>query len=710
MCRAQAIQEDHLSLLGRITPKEIRKFNSKGIFTINQLSYTFRPRRIRKRPSHYTRPHSFELQALALQNHKIYVHETPILPQSAVEIYFDIEAIPDRNFYYLIGLIVKEEGKMEHHFFWAENKNEEIAIFQKFLSLLSQYQDYILFHYGSYEYKYLQRMIKHIENKDLRHGEKILKSCCNILSFLHSNIYLPTYTNGLKEVASFLGFLWTDENASGLQSIVWRERWEEEQNDSLKDKLVTYNKQDCYALVEVKKLIYSIIDNEHSSHSKNYEIEYALNIKRNKGFSFKDKGYASPEIELINKHSFFDYQRERVHIREGNIKKKNKSKMQKKEKEKLTIDKCVKIFASTCPKCGDNKISEIPRILSKRILDLEFFDYGIRRLFIEYTTHKYKCLTCLCAFLPEEYSRLRWNFGHSFKCWVIYQHIVNMQSFKEIKSNINEIFQISISEAGAHYIKKYMKKYYELTYNKMLQNILKSHVIYVDETPFNMRYEEGYAWIFTNGEEVVSMYKETREGDFLKDLLKNFKGVLVSDFFPAYYSVNCPQQKCLIHLIRDLNDDLLKNPFDDEFKYITRHFTLLLQNIVQTIDKYGLKERYLHKHRREVDTFFEEVSSTVYVSEVSKQYQARFEKNRNTLFTFLDYDNVSWNNTYAEHAIKLLATHRNKNIDFFRASRMDEYLRIMSIYQTCEYKKVSLLKFLLSKETDMDDYCRKTHN
>src|SRR4029434_2770231 len=35
--------------------------------------------------------------------------------------------------------------------------------------------------------------------------------------------------------------------------------------------------------------------------------------------------------------------------------------------------------------------------------------------------------------------------------------------------------------------------------------------------------------------------------------------------------------------------------------------------------------------------------------------------------------------------------HRNKNIEFFRASRMDEYLRIMSIYQTCEYKKVSFL-------------------
>src|SRR6266498_1280883 len=93
----------HLSLLGGITPKEIRKFNSKGIFTIHQLSYTFRPRRIRKRPSHYTRPHSFELQALALQNRKIYVHKTPILPHATVDIYFDIEGLPDRNFHCLLG-------------------------------------------------------------------------------------------------------------------------------------------------------------------------------------------------------------------------------------------------------------------------------------------------------------------------------------------------------------------------------------------------------------------------------------------------------------------------------------------------------------------------------------------------------------------------------------------------------------------------------
>jgi Transposase IS66 family len=185
---------------------------------------------------------------------------------------------------------------------------------------------------------------------------------------------------------------------------------------------------------------------------------------------------------------------------------------------------------------------------------------------------------------------------------------------------LREVFQINITETGTHNSKKYIREYYQKTYEKLLQKILQSHVMYVDETPFHMIRETVYAWVFTNGEEVVSMYRETREGDFLKELLKDFKGVLVSDFFPIYYSIECPQQKCLIHLLRDLNDDLLKNPFNEEFKGMTRHFTLLLQTIIRTVDKYGLKERHLRKHHREVDTFFEKVCNTVYTSEVSKQY------------------------------------------------------------------------------------------
>ena len=61
-------------------------------------------------------------------------------------------------------------------------------------------------------------------------------------------------------------------------------------------------------------------------------------------------------------------------------------------------------------------------------------------------------------------------------------------------------------------------------------------------------------------EEVIYFYTPTREGSTIQSMLKKFSGILVTDFYAAYDSIECPQQKCLIHLIRDLNDELLKHP------------------------------------------------------------------------------------------------------------------------------------------------------
>src|SRR5437879_1440602 len=47
-CRGLAIERDDLSLLNAMTSKERAKCNAKGIVTITQLSYGYRPRR-RKR-------------------------------------------------------------------------------------------------------------------------------------------------------------------------------------------------------------------------------------------------------------------------------------------------------------------------------------------------------------------------------------------------------------------------------------------------------------------------------------------------------------------------------------------------------------------------------------------------------------------------------------------------------------------------------------
>jgi len=58
--------------------------------------------------------------------------------------------------------------------------------------------------------------------------------------------------------------------------------------------------------------------------------------------------------------------------------------------------------------------------------------------------------------------------------------------------------------------------------------------------------------VFANLEEVAFVYSENREAITAQKVLQQFHGVLVSDFYAGYDSISCTQQKCLIHLMRDV--------------------------------------------------------------------------------------------------------------------------------------------------------------
>src|SRR5580692_1287975 len=91
---------------------------------------------------------------------------------------------------------------------------------------------------------------------------------------------------------------------------------------------------------------------------------------------------------------------------------------------------------------------------------------------------------------------------------------------------------------------------------------------------------------------------ETREPTLIQEMLKDYKGILISDFYGGYDACVCRQQKCLVHLIRDLNDDLWKNPFNSELEGFVSAVKDLLVPIMVDVDKYGLKRRHFHKHQQ----------------------------------------------------------------------------------------------------------------
>ena len=70
-CRKQTVEKDDLSLLPNLTDKDRARFKRKGIFTVTQLSYTFRPRRRIKRLAGQPEKYHHALKALAIREQKI---------------------------------------------------------------------------------------------------------------------------------------------------------------------------------------------------------------------------------------------------------------------------------------------------------------------------------------------------------------------------------------------------------------------------------------------------------------------------------------------------------------------------------------------------------------------------------------------------------------------------------------------------------------
>jgi predicted RecB family nuclease len=75
-----------------------------------------------------------------------------------------------------------------------------------------------------------------------------MSSAVNLLSVTFAKVYFPTFSNGIKEIARYLGFESENPAGSGLQSIIWRMQWEASGATTLERSLLIYNANDCEAL------------------------------------------------------------------------------------------------------------------------------------------------------------------------------------------------------------------------------------------------------------------------------------------------------------------------------------------------------------------------------------------------------------------------------------------------------------------------------
>jgi predicted RecB family nuclease len=252
-CYTLAQTQQHLSLVPGVTPARYQALQEAGLHTLEAVACV-KPEVLDQAVGEEVTTR-LQRQAQALfYNQPFRTTRTLSVPSAPIELYFDIEAEPEKKVDYLLGvLLVNHQTGTEHFYsFLAEQPEEEAIVWQQFLEFVSKYPDAPIFHYSEYEVDTIKRLAK-LYQTPRAEVKEIIGRLVDVHRCVTTLVTLPVENYSLKTLANWLGFTWRDAEASGDQSVCWYDSWLKERDRAFLEAILRYNEDDCRATYRLKR-------------------------------------------------------------------------------------------------------------------------------------------------------------------------------------------------------------------------------------------------------------------------------------------------------------------------------------------------------------------------------------------------------------------------------------------------------------------------
>ncbi|OGN09775.1 MAG: hypothetical protein A3C61_01830 [Candidatus Yanofskybacteria bacterium RIFCSPHIGHO2_02_FULL_39_10] len=193
----------------------------------------------------------FVNQAKVLSSRQPLVVSKSSFPEVENEIYFDIESDPTRGIDYLLGYLIKTKDGVKYEYFLAKDKSDEGEIWKKFLDFLAKLDNFVIYHYASYEHQVFDRLALHYGAPSVLIN-KFKENTIDLYARVVDSVILPLYFYSLKDVAGYMGYKWDDPEAGGAESVVWYNNWLDRGDNEIMKKILKYNEDDVRATLLIK--------------------------------------------------------------------------------------------------------------------------------------------------------------------------------------------------------------------------------------------------------------------------------------------------------------------------------------------------------------------------------------------------------------------------------------------------------------------------
>ncbi|MBE9046204.1 TM0106 family RecB-like putative nuclease [Pleurocapsales cyanobacterium LEGE 10410] len=251
-CHKVAKSVKHLSLIPGVTPKRYEYLQAIGVDSVESL-ISISEANLGETLG-YDVARQLKQQILSIESDRALVRSsfdlvnTQPIPSAAIELYFDIEAEPERQTDYLLGvLLVDRSTNIEQFYaFLAESPEDEGKIWQEFLDFVALYPDAPIFHYSEYEADTIKRLAR-LYGTPKEQKTAVLSRLVDLHHWVTKSVILPVESYSLKALANWIGFYWRETQASGDQSVCWYDQWLHTQDRALLELILNYNEDDCRA-------------------------------------------------------------------------------------------------------------------------------------------------------------------------------------------------------------------------------------------------------------------------------------------------------------------------------------------------------------------------------------------------------------------------------------------------------------------------------
>jgi transposase len=344
-----------------------------------------------------------------------------------------------------------------------------------------------------------------------------------------------------------------------------------------------------------------------------------------------------------------------------------------------------KIIQPEICSCGNTTFNDLTDYYTHQMIELPEIKMDVTHFVL------YKGICSCCGktnkgLIPKEH---RTGYGPRLSALIAEMAGTQADSRSIIQTFCDSVLGFSISLGAIQKVLDRVSQAIEPSYKMIVTQVRQDAVNHVDETSWHKNGVLMWLWVMANTSSAFFMIHSHRSWEAFQELIRDWKGILVSDGYNVYCKWVGLRQTCLSHLIRD-----------------AKKLSESLNIDIMLFGKWVLKDLQCLCHmanapptEKEWETFYGRLMQLIARYRDNKDatgtFARRLEREIAHLWVFLEQEGVSPTNNHAERMIRFGVLWRkcSQGTSSDKGNRWVE--RILSLRQTCRLRSLKTYPVLV---------------